>query len=85
MHFFKILIGVVFLIWSASCAINACGHWGNLKAVGAGAVYDPSTGTDDPSTWTVYAPRNEIALYWGVSLLMALGALGIGGYLVTKK
>lgn len=84
-RFFRILVGVMFLLWSAACTINACGHWSTFMAIRGGAVYDPSTGTDDPSTWTFYRPMNEIALYWGVSLLVALGTLGTGGYLVTKK
>lgn len=73
MRFFKIIIGIVFLLWSAACAVNACGLFKSLGEI------QQATGHIDPNDNSV------MLISWSVSLLIALGAFGTGGYLITKR
>lgn len=75
-RFFRIIVGVMFLLWSGACTMNACDHWKTFQAISAGTIVDPRG---------IETAHNEAALYWGISLLMALGTLGVGGYIITKK
>jgi hypothetical protein len=72
MRFFRVLIGVFFLLWSAACTYVACDQWRTINAIRE----------------TTRGPVDELSAAqsaWLIALLMAFGTFGVGGYLVTKK